>query len=635
MPTVAYNLKQEDGKITNFTITTNDIASATELEALKELVGMPSTPEGEPAPTQKPTGIFSQIKNYSLHKLNDEQFTQAQFESNVQEAYQLVDNDNLVCGDYIKVYKDSSLQNVELTNTEVVTSDGISTMHQALKFTYLLADGNTKVVDLDVSTFLTQAEFKNGLEVNTAGEVSVKIDPTSDNYLTVSENGVKLSGVDNAITNITNEMAKISGTYSVDDIAFEPINGDVYNLQATIDEAKYQDIYEAVQDNKIITYNGIIFSTQIVDDTIKSTYFSTSHTGVLGTNEMRMEFNKGMATLQIIVTPWIAENVGFDPDVVNALNPALQSESVQGIIEELASELNDSSFIINKTDLGSTTLYGNLFNAIKDNKLILFKNNDNLINVSCNISETDIWVSVLIPYANELHDLNLFSNLIVLHEDGTYDIEEASIDLLVSGEGTKYLNDKGEYAIVKSSETTLADNTTHITLASSTDENGVITYSLGESDIASKSEVDEDILVLTKASADLNDRIDNLLVSTNNSIKITPTYVEDTTQVESYDLSIGNIDNQLANKADATHTHQANEVSLANAKSIDERFSSDTVSLQQAITEIVTKMLGNVRLWKITQEEYNTLKLNGALDANTVYVIDGIGNDNILDAASN
>lgn len=107
--------------------------------------------------------------------------------SNVKEAFKLVDEDNVQCGSTINVYKDSSLKSVALVNQE-------------LQFTYILADGSEDTVGVDVSAFLAESEFKNGLEVSALDHtVSVKIDEASESFLSVSEAGVKLAGVQNAI----------------------------------------------------------------------------------------------------------------------------------------------------------------------------------------------------------------------------------------------------------------------------------------------------------------------------------------------------------------------------------------------------------------------------------------------------
>ena len=49
---------------------------------------------------------------------------------------------------------------------------------------------------IDVNDLLDINEFEDGLEVNDAGIVSVKIDDDSEEYLTVSSNGIKISGID-------------------------------------------------------------------------------------------------------------------------------------------------------------------------------------------------------------------------------------------------------------------------------------------------------------------------------------------------------------------------------------------------------------------------------------------------------
>lgn len=104
----------------------------------------------------------------------------------------------------IAVPKDQHLRNVELVNqrpadTEHGETDPVS--GQFLKFTYVLTNGSESDVYVNVSAFLTENEFGNGLQVSSAGVVSVKIDETSEGFLTVSKAGVKLDGVQDAINN--------------------------------------------------------------------------------------------------------------------------------------------------------------------------------------------------------------------------------------------------------------------------------------------------------------------------------------------------------------------------------------------------------------------------------------------------
>ena len=122
----------------------------------------------------------------------------------VREEYTIVGKEgaDLAEGKHIKVYKDSSLKSLEL----VAEND----RHQAgqfLKYVYVDVNGDDQTVYVDCSTLLAQSEFKNGLQVNTAGEVSVKLATDSEEYLTVDENGIKLSGVKTAIENAKKNAA--------------------------------------------------------------------------------------------------------------------------------------------------------------------------------------------------------------------------------------------------------------------------------------------------------------------------------------------------------------------------------------------------------------------------------------------
>ena len=130
--------------------------------------------------------ISGAVKTYTISKVT------TGLDANVLEAYQLMETlgeETKVAGDPIKIYKDSSLKEVKL--------DG-----QALKFTYILADGTETVVPVDVSTFLAESEFANGLQVDQeSGVVSVKVsaDDETKKYLSVDADGLKLTGVDDAI----------------------------------------------------------------------------------------------------------------------------------------------------------------------------------------------------------------------------------------------------------------------------------------------------------------------------------------------------------------------------------------------------------------------------------------------------
>ena len=124
--------------------------------------------------------------------------------TNVKEAYQLVQTVNgqdTNIDVQIPIYKDQTLKSVEL-----VEEDNKKKKGQFMKYTYINADGADTIVYVDCSKLLAESEFKDGLALSGAGEVSVKIDSASEGFLTVGKNGVKLSGVQNAINAAKTEI---------------------------------------------------------------------------------------------------------------------------------------------------------------------------------------------------------------------------------------------------------------------------------------------------------------------------------------------------------------------------------------------------------------------------------------------
>lgn len=141
-----------------------------------------------------------------------------QLGTNVAKAYQLQGKDGVKLGTVqIEIPKDTSLNKVYLgsigdtvdAKTGAVTS-ATTTDPQSLNFVYHLQDGTYSLVPVDVSKFLTESEFKDGLVVADS-VVKVKVDTASEKFLSVGADGVKLSGVQAAI-----DAAKASATTVVD-----------------------------------------------------------------------------------------------------------------------------------------------------------------------------------------------------------------------------------------------------------------------------------------------------------------------------------------------------------------------------------------------------------------------------------
>ena len=168
--------------------------------------------------------------------------------TNVKEEYALINNAGEQLGTSIKIYKDSSLYDVYLGHVDDVLSDPTDpesvvggSGNTALCFIYEKTDGTYELVPVDVEEFLEESEFADGLQVNDH-VVSVKIDDASEkveisgetvDVLSVSEDGVKISGIQDAID------------YAVDTLAEEV--QDALDTEAELRESADTALNEAIE----------------------------------------------------------------------------------------------------------------------------------------------------------------------------------------------------------------------------------------------------------------------------------------------------------------------------------------------------------------------------------------------------
>ena len=194
-------------------------------------------------------------------------------DENVKEAYKVVSYQGVETaqtvytqvGDTVKIYKDSSLIESYLgsdadtvnASTGIVTKyayelisnpttkvteeayDALSTdgkalyqpiNSQSLNFVYQLVNGTYSLIKVDVSKFLAESEFKDGLEVSSSGEVSIKVDDNSDEYISVSENGLKLTGIKKALDSLQTLLNEIDLVTSAALNSLETRKADKSNL---------------------------------------------------------------------------------------------------------------------------------------------------------------------------------------------------------------------------------------------------------------------------------------------------------------------------------------------------------------------------------------------------------------------
>lgn len=153
---------------------------------------------------------------YITVKLTPEEVTKLS-DSNVKEAYKVVAyigknyasaSVKETVGDIIKIYKDATVHEIYLGSTDDTINEStgaitkvtpIDETKSSLNYAYIMAGGTYAMAKIPVSSILSEAQFKNGLQVSENGEVSVKKDTTSERFLDVTANGVKISGVQGAI----------------------------------------------------------------------------------------------------------------------------------------------------------------------------------------------------------------------------------------------------------------------------------------------------------------------------------------------------------------------------------------------------------------------------------------------------
>lgn len=143
----------------------------------------------------------SDAKSYSIAEITGDDLTN--LGANVREAYKLVDEDGVQSGATIKIYKDQTLS-------------GASFSGQELTLTYILADGSTTAVSVDMHDLIEQTEFASGVTWDaTASKVRGVVDSTSETFLTVGANGFKLAGVQAAIDaasgDVKSKLDELSG----------------------------------------------------------------------------------------------------------------------------------------------------------------------------------------------------------------------------------------------------------------------------------------------------------------------------------------------------------------------------------------------------------------------------------------
>jgi hypothetical protein len=137
-----------------------------------------------------------------------------------------------------------------------------------LKYEYYNAEGEVDSVYVDVNLLLAESEFKNGLQVSDSGEVSVLVDSNSENFLTVSATGIKVSGIQDAID-------KAVGTETERAQKAEKNLEDAIAANAKL-SASYESVdYDSVAGSK--DFGECKFGAAAADDSLEDAIYKVDH----------------------------------------------------------------------------------------------------------------------------------------------------------------------------------------------------------------------------------------------------------------------------------------------------------------------------------------------------------------------
>lgn len=151
---------------------------------------------------------LNRIKDIELVEINASN-------NNILKSYRLKSGDNYF-GTTIDIPKDRAIKDIKLgyqnasVNSETgEITIGTGTNPQYMIYSIVLEDGSYKMISIDLSQFITEKEYKDGLEL-VDNSLQVKIDKNSDPQLTVSSNGVKLEGVQGKFNSLNTDIESIN-----------------------------------------------------------------------------------------------------------------------------------------------------------------------------------------------------------------------------------------------------------------------------------------------------------------------------------------------------------------------------------------------------------------------------------------
>ena len=184
-------------------------------------------------------------------------------------------NDNVIS----RINVDEFLKNGMLSN---VVLDTTNPVQPVLKFTFN-TDAGEKVIELDVSQLVELYYAGIGLAQN-ENTFSIKIDNTSESYLTVGQDGLKLTGINNYVvseigkvnSNVEERVAELSKNIETNRVNIEGVKSEYKAEDAKI-EQKISDTEKNIKELIINNYNILYSGYTSADAQIRLDYVNADN----------------------------------------------------------------------------------------------------------------------------------------------------------------------------------------------------------------------------------------------------------------------------------------------------------------------------------------------------------------------
>lgn len=201
--------------------------------------------------------IKDSLRTYSIKKI-------VPGDTGTTASYELIDDKGIRCGEVINIPLDQILQQAEYDSGS-----------KKLILTFAIGTGTTKT-EIDVADLIDEYVPGNGISIN-GNSISIKIDSSSEGFISLSESGLKASGIQNAIdSSVTIEKQRAESVEQILSTSVQEVKSKLEStvtqdeLKAEVERAKAAEYIGSDNSNKTVEIivspkenGGNILSTNI------------------------------------------------------------------------------------------------------------------------------------------------------------------------------------------------------------------------------------------------------------------------------------------------------------------------------------------------------------------------------------